>query len=119
MLLQETNLRPHQPVKVRGYACARQDRTTPRGSSDLVKGGGVMILVRAEGPRSLAYSQLFPLPRAQEDNTTETVGVRIHLCGNTMPTVCTCLPSALATPTPANKLFPQQPPSVAAYAHNP
>ena len=85
VLLHETNLRPTQPVKVRGYACIACDRLTPRGSTDTVKGGGVMILVKSEGDRPLPYSQLPPLPEAPtDDNTTEAVGVRLHILGSSL-----------------------------------
>ena len=75
VLLQETNLRPSNVVKIRGYACVRRDRVTPRDDAGPVKGGGVMILVRSDGPRPLSYTQLPPLPHAPNDITTEAVGV--------------------------------------------
>ena len=92
VLLHETNLRPTQPVKVRGYACIRCDRLTPRGNTDTVKGGGVMILVKSEGDRPLPYSQLPPLPKAPTDNTTEAVGVRLHILGSSLDVHCRYVP---------------------------
>jgi exonuclease III len=73
LLIQETHLRPCSRLKLAGYTTVRMDRSTARGPSGKVAGGGVLIGIREELSFELVKSPLL----APNDITTDAIAVKI------------------------------------------
>jgi ribonuclease HI len=71
--IQETHLNPKKSIRFPGYNIERKDRTTARTTDGIIKGGGVITLIREDIKYSITDSPLAP-----GDNINDAISVIIY-----------------------------------------
>ena len=73
-LIQETNLKAGENFTMKGYSTHRDDRKNARSSTGIIKGGGVVSMIKSGIQHTLITEKMV----AQNDKNTDIVAVKIE-----------------------------------------